>query len=128
MTRADHQRQLFEQIVRLRRVERELPGNTDILAVRTELEDELGPTVTRSAAARFLGLSHTALQRWEACGDLPLVLTPAGRPEVPVAALVVLCEAVRDERRSGRRRRHCHRALRASSIISWSRRSDSARW
>jgi hypothetical protein len=106
MTRADRQRQLFEQIVRLRRVERELPGNTDVLTVRTELEDELGPTVTRSTAARFLGLSHTALQRWQASGDLPLVLTPAGRTEVPVGALVVLCEAVRDERRSGRRRRH----------------------
>ena len=106
MTRADRQRQLFEQIVRLRRVERHVPGNADIRTVRAELEDDLGPTVTRSAAARFLGLSHTALQRWEASGDLPLVITPAGRTEVPVGALVVLSEAVRDERDSGRRRRH----------------------
>ena len=106
MTRAEHKRQLFEQIVRLRRAERELPGNTDLLAVRTELEDELGPTVTRAMAARLLGLSHTALQRWEKSGDLPLVLTPAGRTEVPVSALVPLYEAVQDERRSGRRTRH----------------------
>ncbi len=106
MTRSDRRQELFENIVRLRRVERELPGNTDVLAVRTALENELGPAVTRSQAARFLGLSHTALQRWEKSGDLPLVLTPAGRTEVPVGALVALYDAVQDERQSGRRRRH----------------------
>jgi len=106
VTRSDHIQRLFENIVRLRRAERELPGNRDLLAVRTQLEDELGPTVSRSQAARLLGLSHTALQRWQKAGDLPLVISPSGRTEVPVAALVRLYDAVEAERRSGRRRRH----------------------
>ena len=106
VTRSEHQRRLFEHIVRLRRAERELPGNTDLLAVRTALEEELGPTVTRAQAARILGLSHTALQRWEKAGDLPVVVTPSGRLGVPVGSLVGLFEAVEEERASGRRRRH----------------------
>ncbi len=106
MTRSQRVSQLFENIVRLHRAERALPGNEDVLAVRTWLEGQLGSTVTRSQAAKLLGLSHTALQRWEKSGDLPLVVTPAGREEVPVGALVQLYESVQEERRSGRRRRH----------------------
>lgn len=103
VTHTAHKQQLLENITRLRRAEHRLPGNMDLLAVRTDLERELGPTVTRSMAAQFLGLSHTALNRWAKSGDLPLVFTPEGRTEVPISALVPLYEAVRNERRSGRR-------------------------
>ena len=98
----DKQR-LFENIVRLRRAERELSDDRDVLAVRTDLEEELGPTVSRALAARFLGLSHPALNRWARSGDLPLVFTPQGRTEVPVSVLVPLYEAVEEGRRTGRR-------------------------
>jgi hypothetical protein len=101
VTRSQRVSQLFENIVRLHRAERALPGNEDVLAVRTWLEGQLGSTVTRSQAAKLLGLSHTALQRWEKSGDLPLVVTPAGREEVPVGALVQLYEPAMAE---GRRR------------------------
>ena len=66
----DRKQELFENIVRLRRVGRELPGNADVSAVRRALESELGETVSRRLASRILGVSHTALDRWIKAGDL----------------------------------------------------------
>jgi hypothetical protein len=106
VTATERKKWLFQQIVRLRRAERESPGNRDVVAVRAELEQELGGTVSASLAASLLGVSHTALRRWITRGDVPVVPTPRGRREVPVHALVDLYEAVREERESGRRRRH----------------------
>jgi hypothetical protein len=97
---------LLENILRLRRAERDVPGNRDVVAVRTALEAELGETVSQRLAARFLGTSHSSLQRWIRSGDLPLVFNRAGKQEVPVGELVRLREAVDAERREGRRRRH----------------------
>jgi hypothetical protein len=97
---------LLENILRLRRAERDVPGNHDLVAVRTALEAELGETVSQRLAARFLGTSHSSLQRWTRSGDLPLVFNRAGKREVPVVELVRLREAVDAERRKGRRRRH----------------------
>ena len=90
----DRKQLLLENVSRLRSVARRLPGNEDLAAVRLALEDELGQTVSRRAAARLLGVSHTALQRWVDAGDLPLVRTSAGRTEVPVAALLDLYESL----------------------------------
>lgn len=92
----DRKRVLFENVARLRRVGRELPGNEDVATVRASLERELGPTVSLRLAARLLGVSHTALQRWVAAGDVPVLPTPAGRGEVPVPALLDLYEETRD--------------------------------
>jgi len=99
----DRKRELFDDVVRLRRAERELPDNSDLVAVRSRLESELGGTVSRALAARILGLSHTAVNRWVHSGDVPLVVTPAGRSEVPVSALVEIYEGVQEQRLSGRR-------------------------
>jgi hypothetical protein len=106
VTANERKKWLFEQIVRLRRAERESPRNRDVVAVRAELENELGHTLSPSLAASLLGVSHTALRRWISRGDVLVVLTASGRREVPVSAVVDLYEAVRDERESGRRRRH----------------------
>ena len=76
------------------------------MAVRAELENELGGTVLPSLAATLLGVSHTALRRWIGRGDVPVVLDGRGRKAVPVSALVDLYQSVRAERESGRRRRH----------------------
>jgi len=92
---------LFEDIARLRRAGRELPGNQDLATVRLALEDELGPTISRRLAARLLGVSHTALERWVKTGDLPVVQSAAGRPEIPVPALLELYEAVRSGEGAG---------------------------
>jgi hypothetical protein len=51
-------------------------------------------------------VDHKALDRWIRSGDLPLVHTPSGRTEVPVAGVVELFEAVAESRASGTRSRH----------------------
>ena len=99
----DRKQELFENVTRLRRAGSELPGNHDIAAVRLALENELGETVSRRLAARLLGVSHTALDRWIKAGDLPVVYSLSGRFEVPVPALLELYEAVRAEHAEGRR-------------------------
>lgn len=72
-----------------------MPENEDLADVRLGLERELGETVSRRLAAKLLGVSHTALERWVKSGDVPLVLTRAGHHEVPVAVLLDLYEDVR---------------------------------
>ncbi|HEV7943005.1 MAG TPA: hypothetical protein VGP17_09420 [Solirubrobacteraceae bacterium] len=88
--------ELFESVARLRRVGRELPGNEDVARVRLGLERELGPTVSLRLAAKLLGVSHTALGRWVAAGDVPALRTPAGSRELPVPALLDLYEETRN--------------------------------
>jgi hypothetical protein len=94
----DRKQGLIENIARLRRAGRDIPGNRDIAAVRLTLENELGGTVSRRLAARLLGVSHTALDRWIKAGDLPVVFSPNGRFDVPVPALLDLYETIRAER------------------------------
>ncbi|MGH2969777.1 MAG: hypothetical protein ACRDK0_12045 [Solirubrobacteraceae bacterium] len=106
MSALDRKRELFNNIVRLRRAAREVPDNRDIIMVRSALERELGETVSLRLAASLLGVSHTALRRWIRAGDLPTVFSRSGRDEVPVSALVELYEAVQRERRPGGRRSH----------------------
>ncbi len=115
----DRKQGLFENIVRLRRAGRGLPGNRDISTVRAALERELGETVSRRLTARLLGVSHTALEHWVKAGDLPLVYSPKGRVEVPVPALLDLYEAVEAERAEGP-----HRNVLAPTMT---RRRDAAR-
>lgn len=69
--------------------------------MRLALEQELGPTMSRRLAARLLGVSHTALERWIKTGDVPVVLSPAGRSEIPVPALLELHEATSKDRAAG---------------------------
>jgi hypothetical protein len=106
MASVDRKVRLFEDILRLRRAGRELPGNRDIAEVRAALERELGPSVSRRLAGRLLGVSHTSLGRWIEPGDLPTVYTPAGRQEIPVATVLDFRDRVDAERSAGRRTRH----------------------
>jgi hypothetical protein len=102
----DRKQRLFDAIVRLRRAERRIPPNEDIVAVRAMLEEELGATMSRRLAARVLGVDHKALDRWIRSGDLPVVETRSGRTEVPVTAVAELYDAVSEERARGTRSRH----------------------
>jgi hypothetical protein len=97
MATVERKREVFENVLRLRRVGRSLPGDTDLAAVRRSLERELGVAVSQRFAASTLGLSHTALSRWVKAGDLPIVMVADGRRQVPVSALLELVEAVRSE-------------------------------
>lgn len=95
---AEKQR-LITHVVRLRRAERASSAARDeIAAVRADLEALAGPTATRAVAARLLGVSQTALDRWIASGDVPVLITRAGRREVPLHALVELLEEIRERR------------------------------
>lgn len=106
MNATDRKLRRLEQIARLRRAQRDAPGQRDIASVRAELEAELGETVSQRLAARFLGVSHAALQRWIERGDLPLIYSRQGHLEVPVPVLLDLRESMDRERSCGGRRRH----------------------
>lgn len=61
---------------------------------------------TPAMAARLLGVSQTALERWIASGDVPILITPSGRRETTLHALLELIEAVRDHRTAHPTDRH----------------------
>jgi hypothetical protein len=102
MKRAD-QEALIDDLMRLRRVEREFPGNSDIPSVRLHLEELVGSTVRPAFAARVLGVSSPALRRWVQKGDVPTVIGPDGSRVIPLAVVIELKEAVDRERLAGRR-------------------------
>jgi hypothetical protein len=83
-----------ESIVRLRRAtgHGDEETNRDVEPVLSFLEEMVGSTVKRAEAARLLGISHTALDSWVAKGDIPAVLTPSGRREIPLSQVVDLLE------------------------------------
>jgi|HubBroStandDraft_6_1064221.scaffolds.fasta_scaffold174517_2 hypothetical protein len=99
---------LVSDLVRLRRAERGSSAlvRDDIAAVRADLENMAGPTVTRAVAARLLGVSQTALDRWIAGGDIPVLITRSGRREIPLRALVELVETVLERRMTEPNDRH----------------------
>ena len=104
---------LVDGVVRLRRAER-IPGAAeDVRPVRRELEARLGSTLSRSRAARILGVSQTALDRWVEAGQVPVVVTPRGRREVPRQFVVELREAIDGLLAEGRRRHLLGAALAA---------------
>src|SRR6266511_2611083 len=94
--------QLVRDVARLRRAHRRHPDDEDLAAVRLDLERAAGPTIGRAATARLLGVSQTALDRWIGAGEVPAVLTPTGRREVPVGAVADLLDAL-DRRQGGER-------------------------
>lgn len=106
MGAAERKKRLFENVRRLRRAERAGAGARDIVAVRADLERELGETVSQRLAADILGISHTALRRWVGRGDIPVVHNADGRMQIPVHALLDLSEAIDLERKSGSRSLH----------------------
>ncbi len=101
---------LIGDVMRLRRAartsERAPLAREEIAAVRADLEEMIGPTVTRSVAARLLGVSQTALDRWIDTGDVPILLTRVGRRELPLGALLELIEAVQARRLANPDDRH----------------------
>ena len=115
MAIVDRKQQLFENVTRLRRVGRLMPDNEDLFAVRLGLEQELGETISRRLAAKLLGVSHTALERWIESGDVPLVFTATGRQAVSVPALLDLYEAVRSSKSDGTVRHPLAAVLQAGS-------------
>ncbi len=110
----EERRKALDRIARLREAE---DRNADpfVGEVREELEADLDGTVSRNLAAEFVGVSHTALNRWIGSGDVPVVPTVTGRREVPIPAVCDLRRRVAQERDSGRRRLHALEPMMAES-------------
>src|SRR6266511_5537495 len=112
MRRATRIEQSVGHIARLRRAER-VPGATeDVVPARRHLEADVGPTLSRAMAARVLGVSQTALDRWIAAGLLPTVISPRGRIEVPRRVVVELLESIEQLKSEGVSRNLLAAALR----------------
>jgi DNA-binding transcriptional MerR regulator len=92
---------LVDGIVRLRRAERVPEVAEDVAPVRRALEQQVGPTLSRSRTARILGASQTALDRWVDNGQVPVVVTPSGRREVPRQVVIELRETIDRLREKG---------------------------
>jgi hypothetical protein len=115
--------QLVHDIARLRRAQRRNPDDEDLAAVRLDLERMAGPTLSRAAASRLLGVSQTAFDRWVATGAIPVVLTPRGRREIPVEVVLELV----DEVASSSARRPLAAVLRAREAVTRSEPQDGPR-
>jgi len=72
--------------------------------VSEQLYEIAGATVPRATAARLLGVSQPALDRWIDLGEIPAVLTPAGRRAISVDYLVEFLDDVRAARETGHTR------------------------
>jgi hypothetical protein len=93
--------QLLDAILGLRRVLRAGDESTrqDVEAALSYLEDRAGLTVSRAEAARLFRISYPALDRWIKKGDIPTVLTPSGRREIPLMELIDLRERLENEQK-----------------------------
>lgn len=111
MAVASRTTKLVESILRLRRAERVPETAADVAPVRRYLESELGPTLSRSRASQVLGVSQTALDRWVAAGQIPIVVTPSGRREVPRQFAIELAESIARLRDRGLKRHPLAAAL-----------------
>lgn len=94
---------LIDDALRLRRAARlvDEPAWSEIETVLSNLEELIGRTVSRAEAARLLGISHTALDRWIDKGEIPSVVTPRGRREIPVSEVLDLLEEMENHRNEG---------------------------
>ncbi len=89
----------MEAILSLRRVLRDSSERVrqDAEVALSYLEEQAGPTVSRAEAARLLGISYPALDRWIKKGDVAALVTPSGRREIPLLELVDLMERLERE-------------------------------
>lgn len=77
------------------------PQDLDLAEARFLLSRQLPDTVSLRAAARLLGMSHTALARWIKAGDLPTVSDRNGRTRLTTLAVLDLHDRVSSEPRAG---------------------------
>lgn len=89
---SDEQLELLESAVALRIQGREVPERVrrTLAAVEARLIDVIGPLVRKRVAARLLGVSVQALDRWVAKGELPTepIAEGSGRKAVRTDALL----------------------------------------
>lgn len=93
----------IQHILKLRQQERSVDETlrNELASVREFLQGIVGPTVSRTTAARLLGITRPALERWVKKGAVSSVLTPKGRREIPLTHLIDLLEEVDRARAKG---------------------------
>lgn len=113
--------QTIDSIIRLAQSEDTAPPElrSSLREVRKRLEDSLGGTARPAEVARILSVSQPALKRWLDNGEIPTVVTPDGRREVPLGEVLALATDVEAARQSGRER--------ALSAVIRERRRDAAK-
>lgn len=86
--------EIIHELARLKRVQRALPSEAqpELNPTLDILRSSIPQTVKKSVAARVLGVSQNALERWFSTGEIATVRTPSGRTEVSVAELLDLLE------------------------------------
>src|SRR4051794_29590538 len=100
---------MLDPIVRLRlaiQKTRDPQLRDELREIEVSLRRQLGPAVPKRAAARLLGVSVTALDRWVDRGVLPVVASAGGtrRLAVETGPLLELATTVRRLRHAGRSR------------------------
>lgn len=117
MNRASEVEQKIRHVVALRRVAEALPEGPErkrVRRVERELRREIGVGVPKRAAARTLGISVTALDRWVARGKLVQVHRPgSSRGEIDAWSLAVVATEVDRLREQGGERGVVAAAIRA---------------
>lgn len=111
MGKIAQQEQLVGDVLRLRGAERVREVADQVAPVRRRLESTIGPTLSRAMAGRVLGVSQPALDRWVASGDVPTVITPSGRREVPRNVVIELAEQLKALEHQGVHRHRLAAAL-----------------
>lgn len=109
---------LLDPIVRLRyalQQTRDPAVRAELRSVEVDLRRQVGPAVPKGAAARLLGISGTALDRWIDRGCVPVVTSPrrSTRLGVETTPLLELATHTYGLRRSGRSRGVVAEALRS---------------
>jgi hypothetical protein len=117
---------LLEPVVRLRlaiQQTRDPALRDELRGIEVALRRQLGPAVAKRAAARLLGVSVTALDRWVDRGALPAVASARGskRLAVETGPLLDLATTVRRLRRAGRTHAVLSQAVRA---LGWKERGQ----
>lgn len=111
MTTVAESEKLIDEIIHLRRAARVPRVAADVAPARERLEGQLGATLSRSRAARLLGVSQPALDRWIGLGEVPTVITPSGRAELPVQFVVEIRESIGEHSAGGEERHPLAAAL-----------------
>jgi hypothetical protein len=97
-------RRLLDAALAIRRVRAETRSpraKMRLIGAELRLRAELADAVPKSAAAGFLGVSTTALERWVDAGWIPVVQRPGGREQIAAEALLDIAEEVARLREEG---------------------------
>jgi excisionase family DNA binding protein len=95
--------ELLHDLVDLQAAERSSRGKPreHVRRVEARMRERIGAGVTKTVAARVLGVSVPTIDKWIDRGRIPTTYTPKGRRRVALGPLVSLAGAVQELREAG---------------------------